>query len=119
MLCPPSPHFLATPLNFMFHIHDKKFESVMSHDFTQPQPSKTVTPSSTPPLDHDILYGRPMLAFDRTYPGIWLVGNVPSKLCVRTQIMRRAHTRKLGAHIKFCTQKWFLHIFHTCHSKFR
>ena len=45
--------------------------------------------------------------------------NVPSKLCTRTQAVRRAHTRKLGrAHINVPSGN-VLHTFHTRRCKYR
>ena len=43
------------------------------------------------------------------------MGNVPSKLCsvrvrARTQVVRRARTRKLGAHINILSKNVFAHI---------
>jgi len=37
--------------------------------------------------------------------------NVPSKLCARTQVVRRVHRRKLGVHIKVSSQNFFAHYF--------
>jgi len=39
--------------------------------------------------------------------------NVPPKLCVRTQVMRRVHTRKLGAHVRVSSKNMFAHISYT------
>jgi len=49
-----------------------------------------------------------------------MVAIVPSKLRARerTQAVRQAHTRKLGAHINV-PSKNVLHIFHTRRSKYR
>src|SRR6218665_928767 len=41
-----------------------------------------------------------------------------ARVCVRTQVVRQVHTRKLGAPINVFPKMVFFHIFHTCHSKF-
>src|SRR6218665_2230935 len=46
-------------------------------------------------------------------------GTVPPRSPpLHTPVVRRVHTRKLGAHIDI-PSKTFMPIFHTCHSKFR
>jgi len=46
--------------------------------------------------------------------------NVPSKLCVCTQALRRVHTRKhTWERINVLSKNAFSHIFHTSHSKSR
>src|SRR6218665_397722 len=39
-------------------------------------------------------------------------------MCLRTQVMRRVHTRRLKVHINVFP-KMFLHVFHTRRSKYR
>src|SRR6218665_1036916 len=53
---------LNITFNFRFHMYEIFFKSVTSHALGPPSPlSQTVTPSRTPPpLERDILYGRPL-----------------------------------------------------------
>src|SRR6218665_1867374 len=52
---------LNITLNFMFRMYDKKCISVTSHALYPSPLSQTVTPSRTPPpLERDVLYGRPL-----------------------------------------------------------
>src|SRR6218665_69762 len=54
---------LNITLNFMFHMYDKKFISVTSHVLDPLPLSQTATPSRIPPLERDVLYGRPQCSF--------------------------------------------------------